>query len=136
MYPPEIVAPMKAQLVDAGFNELITVDDVNAAIEKPGTTLVAINSVCGCSAGSMRPGVIAALDNAKKPDNITTAFAGVDSDAVAHARKFMLPYPPSSPSIALFKDGKLAMMVERHHIEGNTAEAIADHLKLAFEEFC
>jgi putative YphP/YqiW family bacilliredoxin len=136
MYPPEIVAPMKAQLVDAGFSELITVDDVNDAIEKPGTTLVAINSVCGCSAGSMRPAVIAAIDNAKKPDNVTTAFAGVDSDAVAHARKFMLPYPPSSPSIALFKDGKLAMMVERHHIEGNTAEAIADHLKLAFEEFC
>ena len=136
MYPPEIVAPMKAQLVDAGFSELITVDDVNDAIEKPGTTLVAINSVCGCSAGSMRPAVIAAIDNAKKPDNVTTAFAGVDSDAVAHARKFMLPYPPSSPSIALFKDGKLVMMVERHHIEGNTAEAIANHLKLAFDEFC
>ena len=136
MYPPEIVAPMKAQLVDAGFCELITVDDVNEAIEKTGTTLVAINSVCGCSAGSMRPAVIAAIDNAKKPDHVTTAFAGVDTDAVAHARKFMLPYPPSSPSIALFKDGKLAMMVERHHIEGNTAEAIANHLKLAFEEFC
>ena len=136
MYPPELVAPMKAQLSDAGFKELITVDDVNDALDKPGTTLVAINSVCGCSAGSMRPAVIQALDNEKTPDNITTAFAGVDTDAVAHARKFMLPYPPSSPSIALFKDGKIAMMIERHHIEGNTAEAIATHLRLAFNEFC
>ena len=136
MYPPELVTPMKAQLADAGFRELLSVDDVNDALEKPGTTLVAINSVCGCSAGSMRPAVIAAIDNDKIPDNITTAFAGVDTDAVAHVRKFMLPYPPSSPSIALFKDGKIAMMVERHHIEGNSAEAIAAHLRLAFNEFC
>jgi len=136
MYPPELVAPMKAELADAGFRELLSVEDVNKALDKPGTTLVAINSVCGCSAGSMRPAVIQALDNDKIPDNITTAFAGVDTDAVAHARKFMLPFPPSSPSIALFKDGKIAMMIERHHIEGNTAEAIADHLRLAFNEFC
>ena len=136
MYPPELVAPMKAELADAGFRELLTVEDVNDALEKTGTTLIAINSVCGCSAGSMRPAVIQALDNEKTPDNITTAFAGVDNDAVAHARKFMLPYPPSSPSIALFKDRKIAMMVERHHIEGNTAEAIAAHLRLAFDEFC
>ena len=127
---------MKAELADAGFRELLSVEDVNAALDKPGTTLVAINSVCGCSAGSMRPAVIQALDNDKTPDNITTAFAGVDTDAVSHARKFMLPFPPSSPSIALFKDGKIAMMVERHHIEGNTAEAIAAHLRLAFNEFC
>ena len=136
MYPPELVAPMKAELADAGFKELLTVDDVNLTLEMPGTTLVAINSVCGCSAGSMRPGVVASLDNAKTPNQITTAFAGVDGDAVAHIRKFMLPYPPSSPSIALFKDGKIAMMVERHHIEGNTADAIATHLKAAFDEFC
>ena len=136
MYTPELVAPMKAELADAGFRELLSVEDVNKALDKPGTTLIAINSVCGCSAGSMRPAVIQALDNDKIPDNITTAFAGVDTDAVAHARKFMLPFPPSSPSIALFKDGKIAMMIERHHIEGNTAEAIAAHLRLAFNEFC
>ena len=136
MYPTEMVAPMKAELVEAGYKELLSVAEVTEALEKSGTTLVAINSVCGCSAGSMRPAMIQALDNEKLPDNLTTSFAGYDIEAVAHVRKFMLPYPPSSPSIALFKDGKIAMMVERHHIEGNTAEAIADHLKQAFNEFC
>ena len=136
MYPTEMVAPMKAELVDAGYKELLSVAEVTEALDKSGTTLVAINSVCGCSAGSMRPAMIQALDNEKLPDNLTTSFAGYDIEAVAHVRKFMLPYPPSSPSIALFKDGKIAMMVERHHIEGNTAEAIADHLKQAFNEFC
>ena len=136
MYPTDPVAPMKAELVDAGYKELLNVADVTDALEKSGTTLVAINSVCGCSAGSMRPAMKMALDNAKLPDHLTTSFAGYDVEAVAQARKFMLPYPPSSPSIALFKDGKIAMMVERHHIEGNTAEAIADHLKQAFNEFC
>lgn len=136
MYPTEMVAPMKAELVDAGYKELLSVAEVTEALDKSGTTLVAINSVCGCSAGSMRPAMILALDNEKLPDNLTTSFAGYDIEAVAHVRKFMLPYPPSSPSIALFKDGKIAVMVERHHIEGNTAEAIADHLKQAFNEFC
>jgi putative YphP/YqiW family bacilliredoxin len=136
MYPTEMVAPMKAELVDAGYKELLSVAEVKEALDKSGTTLVAINSVCGCSAGSMRPAMILALDNEKLPDNLTTSFAGYDIEAVAHVRKFMLPYPPSSPSIALFKDGKIAVMVERHHIEGNTAEAIADHLKQAFNEFC
>ena len=136
MYPTDLVTPMKAELVDAGYKELLNVADVTDALEKSGTTLVAINSVCGCSAGSMRPAMKMALDNAKLPDHLTTSFAGYDVEAVAQARKFMLPYPPSSPSIALFKDGKIAMMVERHHIEGNTAEAIADHLKQAFDEFC
>lgn len=136
MYPTEMVAPMKAELVDAGYKELLSVAEVTEALDKSGTTLVAINSVCGCSAGSMRPAMIQALDNDKLPDNLTTSFAGYDIEAVAHVRKFMLPYPPSSPSIALFKDGKIAMMVERHHIEGNTAEAIADHLRQAFNEFC
>ena len=136
MYPTEMVAPMKAELVDAGYKELLSVAEVTEALDKSGTTLLAINSVCGCSAGSMRPAMIMALDNEKLPDNLTTSFAGYDIEAVAHVRKFMLPYPPSSPSIALFKDGKIAMMVERHHIEGNTAEAIADHLKQAFNEFC
>tara|TARA_B110000881_G_C18535889_1_gene495763 strand:- start:1025 stop:1408 length:384 start_codon:yes stop_codon:yes gene_type:complete len=127
---------MKAELVDAGYKELLSEAEVTEALDKSGTTLVAINSVCGCSAGSMRPAMIQALDNDKLPDNLTTSFAGYDVEAVAHVRKFMLPYPPSSPSIALFKDGKIAMMVERHHIEGNTAEAIADHLRQAFDEFC
>ncbi len=136
MYPAELVAPMKAELVEVGFEELLTPQDVSSALERPGTTIVALNSVCGCSAGSMRPALKACLDNEKTPDNLTTSFAGFDIDAVAQARKFMLPYPPSSPSIALFKDGKLAMMVERHHIEGNTAEAISEHLKQAFNEFC
>lgn len=136
MYPTEMVAPMKAELVDAGYKELLSEAEVTEALDKSGTTLVAINSVCGCSAGSMRPAMIQALDNDKLPDNLTTSFAGYDVEAVAHVRKFMLPYPPSSPSIALFKDGKIAMMVERHHIEGNTAEAIADHLRQVFDEFC
>ena len=131
-----MVAPMKAELVDAGYKELLSEAEVTEALDKSGTTLVAINSVCGCSAGSMRPAMIMALDNEKLPDNLTTSFAGYDIEAVAHVRKFMLQYPPSSPSIALFKDGKIAMMVERHHIEGNTAEAIADHLRQAFDEFC
>ena len=136
MYPTEMVAPMKAELVDAGYKELLSEAEVTEALDKSGTTLVAINSVCGCSAGSMRPAMVQAIDNDKLPDNLTTSFAGYDIEAVAHVRKFMLPYPPSSPSIALFKDGKIAMMVERHHIEGNTAEAIADHLRQAFDEFC
>lgn len=136
MYPAELVAPMKAELVDAGFEELLTPQDVNSALERPGTTIVALNSVCGCSAGSMRPALRACLENEKTPDNLTTSFAGFDLEAVAQVRKFMLPYPPTSPSIALFKDGKLEMMVERHHIEGNTAEALSEHLKQAFDEFC
>ena len=136
MYPPELVAPMKAELADAGFSELITIDDVNNALDKPGTTLVAINSVCGCSAGSMRPAVIAAMENEKTPDNITTAFAGVDRQATDSARELMFPFPPSSPSIALFKDGELVHMLERHHIEGRDASLIAENLKQAYNEYC
>ena len=112
MYPTEMVAPMKAELVDAGYKELLSVAEVTEALDKSGTTLVAINSVCGCSAGSMRPAMIMALDNEKLPDNLTTSFAGYDIEAVAHVRKFMLPYPPSSPSIALFKDGKIDLKDE------------------------
>lgn len=136
MYPPELVAPMKTELTDAGISELITSEDVDTAISKTGTTLVVVNSVCGCAAGSMRPGVRLALQHGKLPNHFTTAFAGVDRDAVDRARKFMLPYPPSSPSVALFKDGRLVHMIERHHIEGRTAEMIADNLKLAFDEYC
>ncbi|MDA8771530.1 BrxA/BrxB family bacilliredoxin [Flavobacteriales bacterium] len=136
MYPPELVAPMKTDLTEVGVTELITAEDVDNALKQDGTTLVVLNSVCGCAAGSMRPGVKLALQHSKLPNHKTTAFAGVDTDAVDRARKFMLPYPPSSPSIALFKDGRLMHMIERHHIEGRTAEMIADNLKLAFDEYC
>tara|TARA_Y100000385_G_scaffold276590_1_gene322513 strand:+ start:2376 stop:2759 length:384 start_codon:yes stop_codon:yes gene_type:complete len=127
---------MKTDLTEVGVNELITADDVDNALKQDGTTLVVLNSVCGCAAGSMRPGVKLALQHNKLPDHKTTAFAGVDKDAVDRARKFMLPYPPSSPCIALFKDGRLLHMIERHHIEGRTAEMIADNLKMAFDEYC
>ena len=136
MYPPELVAPMKEELVREGFQELLSPDQVDTAVTAEGTTLVVLNSVCGCAAGSMRPGVRLAIKNSKIPARLTTAFAGVDRDAVDRARKFMLPYPPSSPSIGLFKDGRLVHMVERHHIEGRSAEMIAEHLKAAFDEFC
>jgi putative YphP/YqiW family bacilliredoxin len=137
MYPPELVAPMRAELDQVGFEELLTPDAVDQAVNAQGTVLVVLNSVCGCAAGSMRPGVRKAVQNsAKLPTKLATSFAGVDRDAVERARKYMLPYPPSSPSIALFKDGKLMHMIERHHIEGRTADMIAEHLKTAFEEYC
>ena len=137
MYPPELVAPMKNDLVVAGFQELLTPEAVeNTLSETKGSVLVVINSVCGCAAGNMRPGVKMAIQGSKLPNKLTTVFAGVDKDAVAEARKFMLPYPASSPSIALFKDGKLVHFVERHHIEGRPAQMIAENLKMAFEEYC
>jgi putative YphP/YqiW family bacilliredoxin len=136
MYPPELVAPMKADLTEAGMTELLSPEAVDAALNESGTTLVVINSVCGCAAGAMRPGVKLALQHSKLPTQLTTAFAGVDREAVDRARKFMLPYPPSSPSIGLFKDGRLVHMIERHHIEGRTAEMIAENLQMAFDEYC
>lgn len=137
MYPLEIVNPMKKELTDAGFEELLTPDQVNESFKKEGTTLMVINSVCGCSAGTARPGVLKAIQNAdKKPNQIVTSFAGVDKEAVAQARTYFLPYPPSSPSIALLKDGKLVHMIERHMIEGRTAEMIEENLKAAFEQYC
>ena len=136
MYPPELVLPMKAELIDKGFQDLTTSEAVNEAMKLPGTTLVMINSVCGCAAGAARPGVVMSLTGDKKPSNLLTVFAGFDTDAVAEARKFMAPFPPSSPSIALFKDGELVHMLERHHIEGNPAEAIAANLYAAYEEYC
>lgn len=137
MYPPELVAPMKADLVNAGFQQLLTTDEVDNAVKNSkGTLLVVVNSVCGCAAGNMRPGVKLSLEGDKKPSNLTTVFAGVDGEAVAQARKYFLPYPPSSPSIALFKDGKLVHFLERHHIEGGSAQMIAENLKEAYSEFC
>lgn len=137
MYPPEMVKPMKEDLTAVGFNELLNADAVDHAIQNnEGTLLVVVNSVCGCAAGNMRPGVKLSVTGENKPDHLTTVFAGVDGEAVAQARKYFLPYPPSSPSIALFKDGKLVHFLERHHIEGGTAEMIANNLSAAYKEFC
>ena len=138
MYPEELVRPMRAELASIGFDELKSAVAVeNHLKEKEGTTLLVINSVCGCAAGTARPGVAMALQNsAKKPSNLATVFAGVDQEATAKAREFTLPFPPSSPSIALFKDGELVHFVERHHIEGRSADIIGEHLSGVFEEFC
>ena len=137
MYPEEIVIPMKEELTENGFTELLSADDVEKTLNEKGTTLVVINSVCGCSAGTARPGVLMAVSNSeKKPDQVTTAFAGFDIEAVNKIRQHLLPYPPSSPSIALFKDGQLVHMIERHMIEGRSAQMIADNLSGAFETHC
>ncbi len=137
MYPQEIVLPMKEELTDNGFTELLTANDVDAQLNKEGTTLVMINSVCGCSAGSARPGLLIAVANTeKKPDYLTTSFAGFDEEAVRKIREHLLPYPPSSPSIALFKNGQLVHFIERHQIEGRPAQIIARNLINAFEEYC
>lgn len=135
MYPAEIVMPMKEQLTSNGFEDLTTPEQVEAAIAKSGTTLVVVNSVCGCAAGAARPGVVLSLDNDKVPTNLTTVFAGFDKDAVAKAREFFAPFPPSSPAVALFKDGELVHMLERHHIEGHSAAMVAENLKQAYNEF-
>ena len=136
MYPEELVIPMKEELTENGFKDLTTPEQVVEALGQKGTTLLVINSVCGCSAGAARPGVLDSLTRDKKPDHLVTAFAGFDTEAVAEARKHMAPFPPSSPSIALFKDGELVHMIERHHIEGHPAGAIAANLQAAYEEFC
>jgi len=136
MYPEPLVLPMKQELVSTGFEELLTPDAVDKAIAQKGTVLMVVNSVCGCAAGAARPGVKASLQNTKKPEHLTTVFAGFDVEATARARKHFAPYPPSSPAIALFKDGQLVHFVERHNIEGRTAAMIADHLKMVYDEFC
>lgn len=136
MYPPEIVKPMREDLTNIGFKELHTKADVDATMAQKGTTLVVVNSVCGCAAGNARPGVRMSLDNGKTPTHLTTVFAGVDREATDQARSYMIPFPPSSPSIALFKDGELVHMLERHHIEGRPAEMIAENLRDAYNEFC
>ena len=137
MYPAEIVLPMKAELTENGFEDLKTPDEVDEVLQKDGTTLVMINSVCGCSAGSARPGVLMAVANAtKKPENLTTTFAGFDLEAVNKVREHLMPYPPSSPAIALFKDGELVHFIERHMIEGRSAQMIARNLKAAFDAYC
>jgi len=136
MYPADLVKPMREDLTNIGFNELQTAVDVETAIKKEGTTLVVVNSVCGCAAANARPGAKASLANEKKPDNLVTVFAGVDREATDTARGFMVPFPPSSPSMALFKNGELVHMLERHHIEGRPADMIAENLKDAYNEHC
>jgi putative YphP/YqiW family bacilliredoxin len=137
MYPAQIVIPMKEELTENGFDELLTPKEVEETLKKEGTTLVMINSVCGCSAGSARPGVLMAVHNSeKRPDRLTTSFAGFDLDAVQKLREHLLPYPPSSPAIAIFKDGSLVHMIERHQIEGRPAQMIAQNLIAAFDEYC
>lgn len=136
-YPEQLCAPMRQELTNVGFEELKTTSDVEASLpNSKGTVLLVINSVCGCAAGTARPGVTLSLRGDKKPGKLVTVFAGQDVEATAQARKYTLPYPPSSPCIALFKDGELVHFVERHHIEGRSAEMIAENLKAAYEEFC
>ena len=136
MYPAELVKPMREQLAQVGFDELYNADAVDAALSQPGTTLVVVNSVCGCAAANARPGVIQSLKNDKRPAQSVTVFAGVDKEAVNKAREHMVPFPPSSPCMALFKDGELVHMLERHHIEGRPAELIAENLKDAYNTHC
>ena len=136
MYPEEMIAPMRAELANSGYTETKTADEVKSAINADGTTFVVVNSVCGCAAGSARQAAMAVAKSAVKPSRMITVFAGNDVEAVNEARGMMQPFPPSSPSMALFKNGELVHMVERHHIEGRTAEMIAGNLLSAFEEHC
>ncbi len=137
MYPAEIVLPMKAELTENGFLDLTSASEVDSAIQNEGTVLVVLNSVCGCAAGACRPGVLMAVSNAKNlPTRLATSFAGFDVEAVKKVREHLLPYPPSSPAIALFKDGQLVSMVERHQIEGRPAQVIAQHLMSEFDKYC
>lgn len=136
MYPAEMVNPMRAELTDSGFQNLYSAADVDLALKNEGTTLVVINSVCGCAARNARPGAKMSIAGAKKPDHLVTVFAGVDKEAVDAARQHMFPFPPSSPCMALFKNGELVHMLERHHIEGRPAELIAENLQDAYAEYC
>jgi putative YphP/YqiW family bacilliredoxin len=136
MYPPELVAPMKQELTQKGFKELFTAEDVDNVLNAEGTSFVVMNSVCGCAAANARPAAIMSTLNEKLPTNLVTVFAGVDTDAVNQVRKYCLPYPPSSPSMALFKNGQLVHFIERHHIEGRPAAMIAENITAAFNEYC
>ena len=136
MYPAELVQPMRDELTAVGFKQVNEVEKIETAINAEGTTLVVVNSVCGCAAANARPGVRFSLDNEKVPNSLVTVFAGVDREATDAARSMMVPFPPSSPSMALFKDGELVHMLERHHIEGRPADLIAANLKQAYDEHC
>jgi putative YphP/YqiW family bacilliredoxin len=136
-YPEMLVAPMRAELTNNGFTQLTNADEVAAAMgQTEGTQLVVVNSVCGCAAGAARPGILKSLDGSKKPTALLTVFAGQDTEATNKAREYLVPFPPSTPAIALFKNGELVHMIERHMIEGRTADMVADHLKAVYEEYC
>ena len=135
-YPEPFIAPMRAELTRLGFQDLRTPEDVDAAVKQPGTTMIVVNSVCGCAAGKARPGIALALTKGKRPDHLTTVFAGADVEATQQARDYFSGYPPSSPSIALIKDGKVVYMMERRQIEGQSADMIAAELRKAFEMHC
>jgi putative YphP/YqiW family bacilliredoxin len=135
-YPEPFIAPMRAELTRLGFQDLRTPEDVDAAVKQPGTTMIVVNSVCGCAAGKARPGIALALTKGKRPDHLTTVFAGADVEATQQARDYFSGYPPSSPSIALIKDGKVVYMMERRQIEGQSADMIAAELRKAFETHC
>ena len=136
MYPAELVKPMREDLTSAGFVELTNSDEVNSQVSNSATAVLIVNSVCGCAAANARPGIKSSLINDKKPGKLFTVFAGVDKEATDAARKLMIPFPPSSPCIAIFKDGDLVHMLERHHIEGRSAEIISENLKQAYHQFC
>jgi putative YphP/YqiW family bacilliredoxin len=135
-YPEPFIAPMRAELTRLGFEDLRTPEDVDAAVKQSGTTMIVVNSVCGCAAGKARPGIALALTKGKRPDHLTTVFAGADLEATQQARDYFSGYAPSSPSIALMKDGKLVYMMERRQIEGQSADMIAAELRQAFEVHC
>lgn len=136
-YPEMLVSPMRAELTNNGFKQLTTAEEVEAAMKNTeGTQLVVVNSVCGCAAGAARPGILKSLSGSKKPDQLLTVFAGQDMEATAKAREYFVPFPPSSPAIALFKNGELVHMVERHMIEGRTADMVANHLEAVYEQYC
>jgi putative YphP/YqiW family bacilliredoxin len=136
MYPAELVKPMREDLTSVGFVELTNSDEVNSLVTNSETAVLIVNSVCGCAAANARPGVKSSLANDKKPNQLFTVFAGVDKEATDAARKLMIPFPPSSPCIAIFKSGELVHMLERHHIEGRSAEIISNNLKQAYNQFC
>ncbi|HMW35035.1 MAG TPA: BrxA/BrxB family bacilliredoxin [bacterium] len=135
-YDERLVAPMRAELTKIGFTELKTKAAVDEALQNQGTTLVVVNSVCGCAAGMARPGVAMSLNNAKRPDHLTTVFAGQDTEAVARVREHIKEFPPSSPSAALFRNGKLVWMLQRFEIEGQTAMDVSNKLAAAYEKHC
>jgi putative YphP/YqiW family bacilliredoxin len=135
-YPESFIAPMRAELTRVGFEELRTPEAVDEAVSRGGTTLVVVNSVCGCAAGKARPGIALSLESGPRPDHLTTVFAGGDVEATDRARAYCAPYPPSSPSVALLKDGRLVFMMERRDIESQPAQAIATRLRAAYEQFC
>ena len=135
-YPEHFIAPMRQELTDLGVRELRTPTDVDEAVQSSGTLMIVVNSVCGCAAGKARPGIAMALQHARKPDVVGTVFAGADIDATSRARDLLAPYPPSSPSVGLFRDGRLVFMLERRDIENRDARAIAARLTEAFDEHC